>query len=102
MLEDIGFATVEARNAVTSLLHYPMEPVEVTPKTILAAYEISAEKNHDVYDCFYIAVAREANADCLVTTDRDFETLCEDEPFEYVNPVPDEILSEFHATTSEP
>ena len=96
VLEDIGFPTVDARNAVTSLLQYPMEPVDVTSKTVLDAYEISAEKNHDVYDCFYVAVAREAEADKLVTTDRDFEKLCADEPFEYVNPVPDDVLSEFH------
>jgi predicted nucleic acid-binding protein len=96
VLEDLGFTTVEARNAVTSLLRYPMEPVQVVPSTVLDAYEISAEKNHDVYDCFYVALARSADADRLVTTDRDFEELCEDEPFEYTNPVPDDVLSEFH------
>lgn len=100
VLEDIGFPTVDARNAVTSLLQYPMEPVDVTPKTVLDAYEISVEKNHDVYDCFYVAVAREAEADKLVTTDRDFEKLCADEPFEYVNPVPDDVLSEFHTVST--
>ncbi|MFC4543268.1 type II toxin-antitoxin system VapC family toxin [Halosolutus amylolyticus] len=99
VLEDLDVPTVDARNAVSSLLQYPMEPVDVTPQTILDAYEISAAKNHDVYDCFYVAVAREADADVLLTTDRDFETLCADEPFEYRNPVPDEILSEFHAVS---
>ena len=100
VLEDLDFSTVDARNAVSSLLQYPMEPVEVTPQTVLEAYEISAEKNHDVYDCFYIALAREANADALVTTDRDFEDLCADEPFEYTNPVPDDVLSEFHTVST--
>lgn len=100
VLEDLGFSTVDARNAVTSLLQYPMESVTVTPETVLSAYEISAQKNHDVYDCFYLAVARDANADRLVTTDRDFERLCKDEPFEYVNPVPEEILAEFHTVDS--
>jgi len=99
VLEDLGFEPVEARNAVSSLLQYPMESVSVTPDTILHAYDISAEKNHDVYDCLYIAVAREADADRLVTTDRDFEGLCEDEPFEYTNPVPESVLSEFHAVS---
>lgn len=97
VLEELGFETVQARNAVTSLLRYPMEPVSVTPAVLLEAYEISAEKNHDVYDCFYVALARAAGADKLVTTDRDFEALCADEPFEYANPVPDEVLSEFHS-----
>ncbi len=100
VLEELGFSTLEARNAVSSLLRYPMEPVEVTPQTVLAAYEISAEKDHDVYDCFYVAVARDAGANQLVTTDRDFEALCKDEPFEYINPVPEEILSEFHAVST--
>jgi len=99
-LEDLGFTAVEARNAVSSLLQYLMEPVEVTPETILDADEISAEKNHDVYDCFYVALAREAGADKIVTTDRDFEQLCEDEPFAYTNPVPEDVLSEFDTTTS--
>lgn len=97
VLEDLDFSTVQARNAVTSLLQYPIESVDVSAETVLEAYEISAEKNHDVYDCFYLALAREADADRLVTTDRDFEELCEDEPFEYVNPVPEDVLAEFHA-----
>jgi hypothetical protein len=99
LLKDFDFSTVEARNAVSSLLQYPMESPEVTPDTILHAYEISSEKNHDVYDCFYIALAREADADRLLTTDRDFEELCDDEPFEYSNPVPEEVLSEFHSVS---
>lgn len=99
VLEDLDFTPVEARNAVSSLLQYPMESPEVTPETILYAYEISSKKNHDVYDCFYIALAREADADALLSTDRDFKELCRDEPFEYTNPVPEEILSEFHSVT---
>lgn len=97
ILEDLDFTTVEARNAVSSLLQYPMEPVDVTPETVLDAYEISATKNHDVFDCFYVALARAADADQLVTTDRDFAALCEGEPFEYVNPVPEDVLETFHA-----
>jgi hypothetical protein len=100
ILEDIGFDTVEARNAVSSLLQYPMEFVDADDETARIAYEISAEKNHDVYDCFYLALARQSNADELVTTDRDFERLCENEDFEYVNPVPEGILEDFHAVSA--
>lgn len=96
VLEDMGFSTVDARNAVQSLLQYPMESICVDSSVVLEAYEISAEKNHDVYDSFYVALAREANADRLLTTDRDFEQLCTDEPFEYANPVPEDVLAEFH------
>ncbi|PSQ47350.1 PIN domain-containing protein [Halobacteriales archaeon SW_6_65_15] len=99
ILEDLGFDSVEARNAVSSLLRYPMEFVDVNDETILEAYEISVEKNHDVYDCFYLALARKADADELLTTDRDFEGLCDGENFEYVNPVPGEVLEEFHAVS---
>jgi len=101
VLEELDFSTVQARNAVTSLLQYPMESIEVTPETVLDAYEISAEKNHDVYDCFYVALARRANADVLLTTDRDFETLCEGESFEYANPIPESVLSEFHTVNED-
>ena len=95
VLEDLGISTVEARNAVNSLLQYPMEPVPVDTETVQLAYEISAKKNHDVYDSFYLAIAREADADQVVTTDRDFAELCRNEPFEYTNPVPDEVLEKF-------
>lgn len=100
VLEDLGLSPVDARNAVSSLLQYPMESPDVTPDTILHSYEISSEKNHDVYDCFYIALAREADTDSLLTTNRDFEELCEDEPFEYTNPIPDDVLSEFHSVSN--
>ena len=99
LLEDFGFETVKARNAVNSLIAYPIEFVDSNEGTVREAYEISAAKNHDVYDCFYIALARQAEADRLVTTDRDFETLCKDEPFDYVNPVPESVLEEFHSVS---
>jgi len=101
VLEDLGFSSVQARNAVMSLLQYPTEFVDFGPETLLDAYDISASMNHDVYDCFYLALARDAEADRLVTTDRDFETLCEEEAVEYTNPVPDDVLSEFHAVSAE-
>lgn len=95
VLEDLGFDTVDVRNSICSLLQHPMEPTSVDQRTVLEASEISAEKNYDVYDCFYIALARQADADRLVTTGRDFEALCDGEPFEYVNLVLDDVLSEF-------
>lgn len=97
VLEDLGFETVAARNAVSSVLGYPMEFLQVDDDTVLSAYEISAAENHDVYDCFYLALAREADADCVLTTDRDFESLCQGEPVEYLNPVPADVLERFHA-----
>lgn len=95
VLEDLGFESVEARNAVSTLLQYPIEFVETDGETTLEAYDISAAKNHDAYDCFFLAVARRADADAIVTTDRDFERLCRGESFDYENPVPEDVLSEF-------
>lgn len=95
ILEDLGFDRVEARNAVSSLVQYPVEFVDADAETVLSAYEVSAQKNHDVYDSFYIALARDVGADRLVTTDTDFAALCADEPVEYVNPVPQAVLERF-------
>lgn len=97
VLEDLGFETVEARNAVSSLLDYPMEFVQVDATTIRRSYELSAEKNHDAYDRFYLALALESDADVLVTTDRDFERLCAGESVDYLNPVPTDVLTRFDA-----
>lgn len=97
VLEDLGFETVEARNAISSLLDYPLEFVDADAETVRTAYEISAEKDHDVYDCFYISLGRQFDVDVLCTTDTDFEALCNDEGFEYLNPVPMSVLEEFHA-----
>lgn len=95
VLERFGIDTVDARNAVSSLLQYPIKFVETDADTTLAADEISTAKNHDASDCFLLAVAREADADAIVTTDREFERLCDDESFSYRNPVPANVLAEF-------
>jgi len=86
---------VRARNAVTSVMEQPLELVAASRETLRAAYEISAAEDHDIYDCFYVALARQHDADALVTTDRDFETLCAGESFGYANPVPEEVLARF-------
>lgn len=86
---------VRARNAVTSVLNQPVELVAASRETLRVAYEISAAEDHGVYDCFYVALARQHDADALVTTDRDFETLCAEESVAYENPVPDTVLAQF-------
>ena len=96
MTQQFGVDTIDARNAVQSLVRSPARILPATEAVILDAYEISAEKDHDVYDSYVLALARECGADYLVTTDSDFETLCADEDVTYVNPVPEakrEMLS---------
>ena len=90
MTNDFGVDAVDARNAIQSLLRSPARLIGATEETVLDAYEISAEKNHDVYDSFILALARSYDADYLVTTDGDFEELCEGEEAEYANPIPAE------------
>ncbi|WP_101298373.1 type II toxin-antitoxin system VapC family toxin [Halegenticoccus soli] len=84
-----------ARNVVQRFLRQPLEIVSADREALLAAYEISAEKNHDVYDSVLISLARSHNADAILTTDADFDELCADETFQYYNPVPDSVLEQF-------
>jgi len=90
MTSHFGVDDVAARNAVQSLVHSPARVVGATETMLLDAYEISAAKNHDVYDAFILALARAYDADYLITTDSDFDDLCADEAVTYANPVPAE------------
>ncbi|AQL43335.1 PIN domain-containing protein [Halorientalis sp. IM1011] len=90
MTSNFGVGPAAARNAVQSLVRSPARIVGATETTLLEAYEISAEKNHDVYDSFILALARAYDADYLITTDADFEDLCDGEDTTYTNPIPGE------------
>jgi predicted nucleic acid-binding protein len=90
MTSNFGVDDVAARNAIQSLVQSPARIISATETTLLEAYEISADKNHDVYDSFIVALARACDADYLVTTDRDFDDLCEGEDVKYANPIPAE------------
>lgn len=88
MTHNFGVGTVPARNAVRSLLSSPARVVGATDSELRSAYDISATKDHDVYDAFLLALARAHDGDFLVTTDDDFDGLCADEDVTYRNPVP--------------
>jgi len=90
MTSNFGVDAAAARNAIQSLVRSPARIVNTTETTLLEAYEISAEKNHDVYDSFIVALARAYDANYLITTDSDFNDLCEGEDVKYVNPIPAE------------
>ena len=92
MITEFEVPAVDARNAVQSFLRSPVKVVSASKETLLKSYEISVEKNHDAYDCFFVSLARSQDADAVLTTDTDFEKLCEDEEFRYLNPVPDSVL----------
>jgi predicted nucleic acid-binding protein len=93
-ISHIDFAEA-ARLLKAAPLTVPVSMRELTP----SAARLAADLAHPAYDCFYLALARRADADVLVTTDRDFERLCDDESFEYVNPVPEQVLSEFEGVS---
>jgi predicted nucleic acid-binding protein len=90
MTTQFGVAEVDARNAIQSLVQSPARIISATQTTLLDAYEISAAKNHDVYDSFILALARSYEVDHLVTTDIDFKELCDGEEVTYQNPIPEE------------
>lgn len=92
MTSKFGVSDVEARNAVQSLIRSPARIVGANDTILLDAYEISVEKQHDVYDSFVLSVARAYDADHLITADSDFEALCDGEEVEYINPIPDDQL----------
>ena len=88
MTSEFGVDDVAARNAIQSLVRSPARIVGATETTLLDAYEISAENDHDVYDSFIVALARNYDADYLITTDDDFDELCDGEDARFVNPIP--------------
>lgn len=90
MTQQFGIERADARNAVQSLVQSPARIISATDTTVLDAYDISAEKNHDVYDTFLLALARSYDADYLLTTDADFDELCKTEDVTYQNPIPPE------------
>ncbi|MEF8825470.1 MAG: type II toxin-antitoxin system VapC family toxin [Halapricum sp.] len=90
MTSNFGVDAVAARNAVQSLVRSPARVVSANGTTLLDAYDISAEKQHDVYDSFVLALARAYDGDYLLTTDGDFEDLCVGETVNYVNPIPED------------
>jgi predicted nucleic acid-binding protein len=64
-------------------------------ETILEGFRLAKDLNHDVFDCMYLALAVQEKAAAIVTTDTDFEKLCNHVNLKYINPVPREILKRF-------
>jgi len=69
--------------------------VSLKKDTILRAFKLAKELNHDVYDCIYLALAEQEKASTIITTDTDFEKLCETIGLKYENPVPMNVLKSF-------
>ena len=69
--------------------------VPVKKETILEAFKLSKQLKHDVYDCIYLALAKQENASTIITTDTDFQKLCQKTELKYENPIPPKILKQF-------
>nr|MDO8083766.1 PIN domain-containing protein [Candidatus Sigynarchaeum springense] len=43
-------------------------------ESAIKAFDYAAAFNHDIYDCYYLALAMQEGAAAIITTDRDFES----------------------------
>ena len=66
-------------------------------EAIIGAFKYSNELNHDIYDCYYLALAKQENATSILTTDTHFDKLCKKIGLSYENPIPPDILKSFTA-----
>jgi predicted nucleic acid-binding protein len=95
-------STVESstKNCAASIEHFlktydlPRYP-SLSRETILEGFRLAKDFKHDIFDCMYIALALQEKAVGIVTTDTDFEKLCNQVGLKYINPVPKEILKRF-------
>ena len=86
----------KAMESVLSLLELPnIHLVSLNKEDILKAFDLSKNLKHDVYDATYIVLAEKTKANGIITTDTDFEKLCNKVGLEYINPVPRHILKKF-------
>ena len=87
----------EARAAVLDFVekHEALQFTSLRKETIAEAFKLAEKFGHDVYDCTYIALAKQEEASAIVTTDMDFKELCKKAGLKYENPVPENVLKKF-------
>ena len=94
-----GIDRKSASKAITEFVRRYDMPLYVPLKreTLLHSFELAQSLGHDVYDCVYLALALQERASSIITTDTDFECLCEAVGLRYENPVPIDVLKAFRA-----
>lgn len=97
MTKKWGCPKTESANAVK---HFVEEYERVSyaclqRETIAESFELANKLRHDVFDCVYLAFALQEKANGIITTDTDFERLCNNVGLEYLNPIPKNILKRF-------
>ena len=93
-----GLEEKECRVSVENFLESYETPhyVGLTKETIVRAFQLAEDLKHDVFDCMYLGLAMQERAACIVTTDTDFEKLCNRVGLQYLNPVPPKVLKRFN------
>jgi predicted nucleic acid-binding protein len=92
-----GFPDAECAKAIEHFIKnydIPQYPA-LKRETIMEGFQLAQELKHDVFDCIYLALAKQEKAASIVTTDTDFEKLCNQVNLKYINPVPKEVLKRF-------
>lgn len=97
------FDKVEAQEVILNFIrgNPNIQYIGLDYNAISQAFELTKRLNHDLYDCYYLAGAISSNCQSILTTDTDFDKLCQklralgEISIEYENPVPKKILTEF-------
>ena len=97
MTQRWGLPDAECAKAIEHFIkNYDIVQYSVLKReTIMDGFRLADELKHDVFDCIYLALAKQEKADSIVTTDTDFEKLCNQVNLKYINPVPKEVLKRF-------
>ncbi len=92
-----GCDKAESEKAIRHFLdaYHTAEYCPIEKKTIHQAFDLARELHHDVFDTIYVSAAIQTGASAIITTDTDFQRLCQRKKLHYVNPVPTQILEKF-------
>ena len=94
-----AFNTIEQFIQTFSNIEY----LGLDQNSLLRSFEYSKMMKHDIYDCYYLTGAVKWNCDSILTTDKDFDILCQKLKdlyafnLNYNNPIPENILKRFSA-----
>ena len=100
LLDNDSAVESSSKNCAASIEYFvktyqmPRYP-SLSRETILEGFRLAKDLKHDVFDCMYLSLALQEKATAIVTTDTDFEKLCNHEGLKYINPVPREVLEHF-------
>ncbi len=97
MTRQWGCDRAESEKAIRHFLdaYHTVEYRPIEKETIHLAFNMAHELHHDVFDTIYLSAAIQTGASSIITTDTDFQRLCQKKKLRYVNPVPTQVLEKF-------